>query len=83
MKNYCHLNTHVTHRRKPCEKGALYRELILSVTALSIIHGARIALRARGVSLLTAIACTHCQTLKHIHKRLLTTSPLCVVSQEH
>lgn len=51
MKNYCHLSGHVTGRRKPCEKGALCRKGILPASALSIIHGVRIALRARDVSL--------------------------------
>lgn len=70
MKNYCHLSTHVTHRRKPCEKGALHRELIPSATALSIIHGVRIALRAGGVSLLPAV--TRTQTVRHTHKHINT-----------
>lgn len=65
MKNYCHLSGHVTRGtrgRKPCEKGALHRELILSATVPSIIHGVRIALRAGGVSLLTAVTRTQTDT---------------------
>lgn len=80
MKNYCHLNTHVTHGRKPCEKGALHRELILCVEAIFIIHVVRIALLAGGVSLLPAVTHmetdkqTHEQTNKHTHThRLITT----------
>lgn len=81
----------MTYRRKPCEKGALHRQLILSATAPCIIHGVRIALRAGGVSLLPAVALiqtgpqtrmytsTHTPTHRHTHTHNFTITSLCLL----
>lgn len=78
MKNYCHLSGHVTGRRKPCEKGALCRKGILPAAALSIIHGVRIALRARDVSLQSNV---HAHTHTSTQRLLLTTSCLLFIQK--
>lgn len=72
MKNECHLGTHVSGGRKPCEKGAFHRELIPSATTLSIIHAVRIALRAGGVSLLPAVARTQAEARIYLFNPPLT-----------
>lgn len=66
MKNEHHLSAHVSRRRKPCEKGAFHRELIPFAVTLSIIHGVRIALRARGVSLLPAVTWTQAKARTYL-----------------